>query len=93
MKLSEIKPIFQIEIRENTLSGPHITTDVCNDFQLSQYLKWIIKHPQAIISVTISIGYPRITCKGNEATQKNFHYFYKYNQGDSLKILNELCAE
>lgn len=93
MKLSEIKPIFQIEIRENTLSGPHITTDVCNDFELSQYLKWIIKHPQAIISVTISIGYPRITCKGNEATQKNFHYFYKYNQGDSLKILNELCAE
>lgn len=93
MKLSEIKPIFQIEIRENTSSGPHITTDVCNDFQLSQYLKWIIKHPQAIISVTISIGYPRITCKGNEATQKNFHYFYKYNQGDSLKILNELCAE
>lgn len=93
MKLSEIKPIFQIEIRENTSSGPHITTDVCNDFELSQYLKWIIKHPQAIISVTISIGYPRITCKGNEATQKNFHYFYKYNQGDSLKILNELCAE
>lgn len=93
MKLSEIKPIFQIEIRENTLSGPHITTDVCNDFKLSQYLKGIIKHPQAIISVTISIGYPRITCKGNEATQKNFHYFYKYNQGDSLKILNELCAE
>lgn len=93
MKLSEIKPIFQIEIRENTSSGPHITTDICNDFQLSQYLKWIIKHPQAIISVTISIGYPRITCKGNEATQKNFHYFYKYNQGDSLKILNELCAE
>ena len=93
MKLSEIKPIFQIEISENTLSGPHITTDVCNDFKLSQYLKWIIKHPQAIISVTISIGYPRITCKGNEATQKNFHYFYKYHQGDSLKILNELCAE
>ena len=93
MKLSEIKPTFQIEIRENTLSGPHITTDVCNDFKLSQYLKGIIKHPQAIISVTISIGYPRITCKGNEATQKNFHYFYKYNQGDSLKILNELCAE
>lgn len=93
MKLSEIKPIFQIEISENTSSGPHITTDVCNDFKLSQYLKGIIKHPQAIISVTISIGYPRITCKGNEATQKNFHYFYKYNQGDSLKILNELCAE
>ena len=93
MKLSEIKPIFQIEISENTLSGPHITTDVCNDFKLSQYLKGIIKHPQAIISVTISIGYPRITCKGNEASQKNFHYFYKYNQGDSLKILNELCAE
>ena len=93
MKLSEIKPIFQIEISENTLSGPHITTDVCNDFKLSQYLKGIIKHPQAIISVTISIGYPRITCKDNEATQQNFHYFYKYNQGDSLKILNELCAE
>lgn len=93
MKLSEIKPIFQIEISENTSSGPHITTDVCNDFKLSQYLKGIIKHPQAIISVTISISYPRITCKGNEATQKNFHYFYKYNQGDSLKILNELCAE
>ena len=93
MKLSEIKPIFQIEISENTSSGPHITTDVCNDFQLSQYLKGIIKHPQAIISVTISIGYPRITCKGNEATQQNFHYFYKYNQGDSLKTLNELCAE
>lgn len=93
MKLSEIKPIFQIEISENTLSGPHITTDVCNDFKLSQYLKGIIKHPQAIISVTISIGYPRITCKGNEATRQNFHYFYKYNQGDSLKTLNELCAE
>lgn len=93
MKLSEIKPIFQIEISENTSSGLHITTDVCNDFKLSQYLKGIIKHPQAIISVTISIGYPRITCKGNEATQQNFHYFYKYNQGDSLKILNELCAE
>ena len=93
MKLSEIKPIFQIEISENTSSGPHITTDVCNDFELSQYLKGIIKHPQAIISVTISISYPRITCKGNEATQPNFHYFYKYNQGDSLKILNELCAE
>lgn len=93
MKLSEIKPIFQIEISENTSSGPHITTDVCNDFQLSQYLKGIIKHPQAIISVTISIGYPRITCKGNEATRQNFHYFYKYNQGGSLKILNELCAE
>ena len=56
MKLSEIKPIFQIEISENTSSGPHITTDVCNDFKLSQYLKGIIKHPQAIISVTISIG-------------------------------------
>lgn len=40
MKLSEIKPIFQIEISENTSSG-----------------------------------------------------LYKYNQGDSLKILNELCAE
>ena len=93
MKLSEIKPIFQIETSENTSSGPHITTDVCNDFKLSQYLKGIIKHPQAIISVTISISYPRITCKGNEATQQNFHYFYKYNQGDSLKILNELCAE
>lgn len=93
MKLSEIKPIFQIEISENTSSGPHITTDVCNDFKLSQYLKGIIKHPQAIISVTISIGYPRITRKGNEASQQNFHYFYKYNQGDSLKILNELCAE
>ena len=93
MKLSEIKPIFQIEISENTSSGPHITTDVCNDFKLSQYLKGIIKHPQAIISVTISIGYPRITLKGNEASQQNFHYFYKYNQGDSLKILNELCAE
>ena len=93
MKLSEIKPIFQIEISENTSSGPQITTVVCNDFKLSQYLKGIIKHPQAIISVTISIGYPRITCKGNEATQQNFHYFYKYNQGDSLKILNELCAE
>lgn len=93
MKLSEIKPIFQIEISENTSSGPHITTDVCNNFKLSQYLKGIIKHPQAIISVTISIGYPRITCKGNEATQQNFHYFYKYHQGDSLKILNELCAE
>lgn len=93
MKLSEIKPIFQIEISENTSSGSHITTDVCNDFKLSQYLRGIIKHPQAIISVTISIGYPRITCKGNEATQQNFHYFYKYNQGDSLKVLNELCAE
>lgn len=44
MKLSEIKPIFQIEISES--SGPHITTDVCNDFKLSQYLKGIIKHPQ-----------------------------------------------
>lgn len=93
MKLSEIKPVFQIEISENTPSGPHITTDVCNDFKLSQYLKGIIKYPQTIISVTISIGYPRITCKGNEAAQQNFHYFYKYNQGDSLKVLNELCAE
>ena len=93
MKLSEIKPIFQIEISENTSSGPYITTYVYNYFKLSQYLKGIIKQPQAIISVTISIGYPRITCKGNEATQQNFHYFYKYNQGDSLKILNELCAE
>lgn len=93
MKLSEIQPTFQIEISENTPKGPHLTTDVCDSFKLSQYLKGIIKCPQAIISVTISISYPRITPKGNEAATPNFHYFYKYNQGDSLKILNELCAE